>query len=119
MIVDVKAETPDKSHPSHFIFEPTLDDLLLSEAHCTLARWLLANWSASNSCDWADLRSRSREIRIGAEALPWTSTVCDTMPIEELSWIGLWDPRTPPGPSFGRFRVRTRGSLCVVASKGK
>ncbi|KAH7022082.1 heterokaryon incompatibility protein-domain-containing protein [Ilyonectria destructans] len=118
MIIDPnrKQLSPSETAPSQMIFfEPKLAALLLASPTCQFCQWLIDKWSANSTCNWGDLKKRAGEISL---CLQYLSYSFDLLPIVEVTWIGLWDPRQELDERDGRCRIKSRGYLDVVASPG-
>lgn len=118
MIIDPNRKQPSPSETAlsqMIFFEPKLAALLLAAPTCQFCQWLIDKWSANSSCHWSDLKKRAGEISL---CLHYLSYSFDLLPIVEVTWIGLWDPRQELDEQDGRCRVQSRGYLDVVAPAG-
>jgi len=98
-----------------FFLEPKLDSLLSAGSTCRFSQWILDNWSATNSCDWKDLKLRSKEIGLCVDYLSYSF---ESFPLVEIAWIGLWDPKEEFDEHNGRCRIQSHGYLDVIADPG-
>ena len=118
MEIDINRKQLNSSEkaPGHIVFfKPKFDALLSAAATCQFSQWLISNWSTRFSYAWEDLKARAGDISLCMDYLSYTF---DVLPVVEIIWIGLWDPKEEFDEQNGRCRVQSRGYLDVIASAG-
>ncbi|KAK5990113.1 hypothetical protein PT974_08377 [Cladobotryum mycophilum] len=115
MIIDptYKPVGIEKTPMNTCFLKEKLNTLLSSPSTCRFSQWLITSWSTKTS--WQDLKSRSQEVYICISHL---SHGFDPLPLTEIDWIGLWDPKEPYDENTGRCKILTYAYLDVVAVTG-
>ncbi|KAI8718066.1 HET domain-containing protein [Fusarium sp. LHS14.1] len=114
MVIDLehKAATQTEKAPGTIVlFKPKLDALLSAQSNCQFSQWLVKGLS-TKCLNWPGLEQRAGDISLCIDYLTYTF---DPLPLVEVTWFGLWDPREDFDEERGRCQVRYHSFLDVIA----
>ncbi|KAI1338661.1 heterokaryon incompatibility protein-domain-containing protein [Xylariaceae sp. FL0016] len=89
-----------------FFFDATLQDVLHGiVAECDLCVWLNAGWSAFDAEHYRKLTRDATSTIVCAQT--YSDSLVDRLPLDEITFIGLWVVSASSSKTGGRCQVRT------------